>query len=287
MYNGVRLLLHIHIVASKISRREFSNDMSKFKELLQSAKEVVVLSGAGISAESGIPTYRDQGDLWRTLPSSILNNPGTFREDPGLVWEFYHHRREMALKAQPNAGHIAIAKYAQRHAADKKVTVVTQNIDGLHSRAGAKNVIELHGTLFKTRCTKCNEVLVNTDSPICPALQGKGSETSTQLYSDIPEKDLPHCKKCGALLRPYIVWYGELVESETIKRLEPVISKCNMLLVVGTSSIVYPAAAFPTVMSAGGSTVAEFNIEPAPASTMFDFYFVGPSATTLPVALSD
>lgn len=103
MYNRTKFLMPIHIVASKLCRNEFSNDMSKFKELLQSAKEVVVLSGAGISAESGIPTYRDKGDVWRTMPSSVLNNPGTFREDPGLVWEFCHHRREMALKAQPNA----------------------------------------------------------------------------------------------------------------------------------------------------------------------------------------
>ncbi|KAJ8727525.1 hypothetical protein PYW07_001644 [Mythimna separata] len=227
--------------------------------------------------------------MWRKLDASILYNPVTFREDPGLVWEYYHYIRELVLKTKPNAGHIAVAQYEQKHASKKKVTVVTQNVDGLHSRAGTRNIIELHGNMFKTRCTKCNEVLVNTDSPICPALAGTGSPTSDKLVSDIKEKDLPHCKKpdCGGLLRPHIVWFGEVLETSILEKTDIVISKCNVCLVVGTSSIVYPAAAFPTIMAASGSIIAEFNIQPSPASSKFDFYFQGPSATTLPQALSD
>ncbi|KAJ8733342.1 hypothetical protein PYW08_001640 [Mythimna loreyi] len=265
------------------------NDFAKFKNVLNTAKQVVVLTGAGISAESGVPTFREPEGLWRKLEASILYNPVTFREDPGLVWEYYHYIRELVLKAQPNAGHIAVAQYERRHAAKKLVTVLTQNVDGLHARAGTRNFIELHGNMFKTRCTKCNEVLVNTDSPICPALAGTGSPTSDKLVSDIKEKDLPHCQKpdCGGLLRPHIIWFGEVLETSVVEKADIVMSECNVCLVVGTSSIVYPAAAFPTVMAAGGSIIAEFNIEPSPASPKFDFYFQGPSATTLPQALSD
>ncbi|XP_047035464.1 NAD-dependent protein deacylase sirtuin-5, mitochondrial-like [Helicoverpa zea] len=273
----------------KFCSKKQSSDFAKLKHLLKAAKQVVVLTGAGISAESGVPTFRGPGGLWRKLDATLLANPSAFREDPGLVWEFYHYRRELVLKAKPNAGHIAIASYEARHVSDKKVTVITQNVDGLHARAGTKNIIELHGNLFKTRCTKCNEVLVNTDSPICAALAGTGSPNSDKLISDIKEKDLPHCTKpdCGGLLRPHIVWFGEFLDPKTLEKTDIAISQCNVCLVVGTSSIVYPAAAFPTVMSASGSIVAEFNIEPSPGTPKFDFYFQGPSATTLPQALSD
>ncbi|CAH0605868.1 unnamed protein product [Chrysodeixis includens] len=267
-----------------------ASDLAKFKQDLKSAKEVVVLSGAGISAESGIPTFRGNDGLWRKLSCPDLSKPSVFRDDPGLVWEFYHFRREMVLKTKPNAGHIAIAQYEARHKNDKKVTVVTQNFDGLHAKAGSSRVIELHGNLFKTRCTKCNEVLVNTDSPICPALAGQGSPTSNKLTSDIAEKDLPHCKKpdCNGLLRPHIVWFGETLEPAIVEQTDAVISKCNVCLVVGTSSLVFPAAAYPSVMAAGGTIVAEFNLEPTLiSSTKFDYYFEGPSSVTLPEALNE
>ncbi|XP_075972048.1 NAD-dependent protein deacylase sirtuin-5, mitochondrial-like [Anticarsia gemmatalis] len=275
--------------SSKLYRKRVTDDISKLKKDLKSAKEVVFLSGAGISAESGVPTFRGEGGYWRDLPSASLATPAAFRDDPGLVWEFYHYRRELVMKVKPNAGHIAIAQYEARHAKNKKVTVITQNVDGLHTRAGTKNLIELHGNLFKTRCTKCSEVLVNTDSPICAALKGRGSPTAEKLYSDIPEKDLPHCKKpgCGGLLRPHIVWFGEMLDPAIVHQLDPIISNCNILLVVGTSSIVHPAASYPAVMAAAGAIVAEFNIEKTPASHKFDYYFEGPSAVTLPQALTD
>ncbi|KAI5646594.1 sir2 family domain-containing protein [Phthorimaea operculella] len=264
-----------------------SSDMVKFREALKSAKEVVILSGAGISAESGIPTFRGAGGFWRKYQAQALATPEAFRSRPSLVWEFYHYRREVAAKAQPNAGHKAIAEFEEKHGKDKKITVITQNVDGLHARAGTKNLIELHGNLYKTRCTKCREVLVNTDSPICEALAGKGAPDENVAGSDVPVKSLPHCKKtdCRGLLRPHIVWFGENLERAVLNSAEDAMSTCDICLVVGTSSVVYPAAMFAPQAAERGAIVAEFNIEPTPATPDFHFYFEGPCGTTLPQAL--
>uniref|UniRef100_A0A2A4J757 NAD-dependent protein deacylase n=1 Tax=Heliothis virescens TaxID=7102 RepID=A0A2A4J757_HELVI len=266
-----------------------SSDMPKFKEALKSAKEVVILSGAGISAESGIPTFRGAGGFWRKYQASALATPGAFRTSPSLVWEFYHYRREVAAKAQPNAGHVAIAQYEAKYGADKTITVITQNVDGLHARAGTKNLLELHGNLYKTRCTECKEVLVNNDSPICEALAGRGAPDAKVVGSDIPVKSLPHCKKtdCGGLLRPHIVWFGENLDPAVMEKAQAVMATCDICLVVGTSSVVYPAAMFAPQAAARGAIVAEFNIEPTPATSDFHYYFEGPCGTTLPQALAD
>ncbi|CAB3257840.1 unnamed protein product [Arctia plantaginis] len=266
-----------------------SSDMMKFKEALKSAKQVVILSGAGISAESGIPTFRGAGGLWRKYQASSLATPGAFRSSPSLVWEFYHYRREVAAKAHPNAGHMAIAQYEAKYGSEKSISVITQNVDGLHARAGTKNLIELHGNLYKTRCTKCKEVLVNDDSPICEALAGRGAPDINVVGSDIPEKSLPHCQKqgCGGLLRPHIVWFGENLESNVLEKAGEAMSSCDICLVVGTSSVVYPAAMFAPQAAARGAIVAEFNIEPTPATHEFHYYFEGPCGTTLPLALGD
>ncbi|XP_059062420.1 NAD-dependent protein deacylase sirtuin-5, mitochondrial-like [Achroia grisella] len=266
-----------------------SSDMAQFKAVLKSAKQVVILSGAGISAESGIPTFRGAGGYWRKYQAASLATPGAFKTSPSLVWEFYHYRREAAAKAVPNAGHIAIADFENKHGSEKNVTVITQNVDGLHARAGTKNLIELHGNLYKTRCTKCKEVLVNTDSPICEALANRGAPDANVVGSDIPVKDLPHCKKsgCNGLLRPHIVWFGESLEPAILSNAEAVMSTCDVCLVVGTSSVVYPAAMFAPQAAARGAIVAEFNLEPTPATPDFHYYFQGTCGTTLPEALAD
>ncbi|XP_053603576.1 NAD-dependent protein deacylase-like [Plodia interpunctella] len=262
-----------------------SSDINKFKDALRAAKNIVILSGAGISAESGIPTFRGAGGLWRKYQASALATPEAFKTSPSLVWEFYHYRREVAAKAQPNAGHIAIANYETKYGSEKIITVITQNVDGLHVRAGTKNLIELHGNLYKTRCTKCKEVLVNTDSPICPALENRGAPDANVVGSDILIKELPHCKKCSGLLRPHIVWFGESLDPDVLKKAGDTMESCDVCLVVGTSSVVYPAALFAPQAAARGAVVAEFNIEPTPATHDFQFYFEGPCGTTLPTVL--
>ncbi|XP_072940112.1 NAD-dependent protein deacylase sirtuin-5, mitochondrial-like [Epargyreus clarus] len=273
---------------SKMAVRQ-SSDMAKFREVLKGAKNIVFLSGAGISAESGIPTFRGAGGYWRKYQASSLATPEAFKSSPSLVWEFYHYRREVAAKAQPNAGHIAIANYEAKHGHEKNITVITQNVDGLHARAGTKSLIELHGNLYKTRCTKCREVLVNTESPICEALANKGAPDENIVGSDIPVKDLPHCKKtsCGGLLRPHIVWFGENLESAVLDSAGEAMEACDVCLVVGTSSVVYPAAMFAPQAAARGAIVAEFNLETTPGTPDFHYYFEGPCGTTLPQALAD
>uniref|UniRef100_A0A146M9I3 NAD-dependent lysine demalonylase and desuccinylase sirtuin-5, mitochondrial n=1 Tax=Lygus hesperus TaxID=30085 RepID=A0A146M9I3_LYGHE len=151
------------------------SELPRLRGILSKAKNIVVLTGAGISAESGIPTFRGAGGFWRTYQSQDLATVGAFKRSPSLVWEFYHYRREMVFTKTPNKAHYAIAEAEANLAkAGRKLTIITQNIDGLHQAAGSKNVIELHGSLFKTQCTKCKDVRVNKDSPICEALRGKG-----------------------------------------------------------------------------------------------------------------
>ncbi|XP_015515827.1 NAD-dependent protein deacylase [Neodiprion pinetum] len=149
--------------------------MNSFRKALKDAKNVLILTGAGVSAESGVPTFRGSGGLWRNYQAQNLATPQAFSANPSLVWEFYHYRRELVLKVEPNQAHKAIAEFEQRMRNHGNiVTILTQNIDGLHQRAGSANVIELHGSLYKTRCTKCKEVVEDRSSPICPALEGKG-----------------------------------------------------------------------------------------------------------------
>ncbi|CAG9794946.1 unnamed protein product [Diatraea saccharalis] len=276
-------------VKTQIMKSRQSSDMVKFKDTLKSAKNIVFLSGAGISAESGIPTFRGAGGLWRKYQASSLATPGAFKNSPSLVWEFYHYRREVAAKAQPNAGHIAIANYEKKYGSEKSITVITQNVDGLHARAGTKKLIELHGNLYKTRCIKCKEVLENTESPICEALANRGAPDENIIGSDIPIKSLPHCKKpgCGSLLRPHIIWFGESLEPEVLEKASTEMEQCDVCIVVGTSSVVYPAAMFAPQAAARGAIVAEFNVEPTPATTEFHYYFEGPAGTTLPLVLND
>jgi NAD-dependent deacetylase len=176
-------------------------------------KRVVVFTGAGVSAESGIPTFRGAGGLWRDFRPEDLATPEAFAREPGLVWEWYEWRRGLVRSAQPNAAHRAIAKLAD-------AIVVTQNVDGLHSRAGAREVIELHGSIFRVRCTR-----------------DASTRDASAPFDDVP----PRCQ-CGAILRPDVVWFGEALPSLEWERATQAIRGADLLLVIGTSGVVYPAA---------------------------------------------
>ena len=153
-----------------------SSDLAAFRSHFENAKHVVVLTGAGVSAESGVPTFRGAGGFWRQYQAQDLASPDAFKSDPSLVWEFYHYRREVMGTKEPNPAHLAIAECEARLEKEKKrLVVITQNIDELHKRAGSKNILELHGSLFRVRCTNCDNETENKDSPICEALRGKGS----------------------------------------------------------------------------------------------------------------
>ena len=178
-------------------------------------RRVVVFTGAGVSADSGIPTFRGPGGLWRNFRPEELATPDAFRNDPKTVWEWYEWRRGLIRDAKPNAAHEAIARLPD-------AIVVTQNVDGLHARAGAHDVVELHGNIFRVRCVREGTV------------HARG-----EAFDDVP----PHCA-CGALLRPDVVWFGEALPDAAVARAVSAIRAADLLLVIGTSGVVYPAAGF-------------------------------------------
>ncbi|XP_071949043.1 NAD-dependent protein deacylase sirtuin-5, mitochondrial-like [Antedon mediterranea] len=278
-----RYLLTTAIQVKMVSPRP-SSDYATFREYFQKAKHIVVMTGAGCSAESGIPTFRGAGGLWRTYRAQDLVSPTAFADNPSLVWEFYSHRREVAASKEPNKAHIAIAECEARLARQgRTVVVITQNIDELHRRAGSLKVLEIHGSLYKTRCTKCGIILSNYNNPIVPALAGRGSPDPNAKGDRIPVEDLPRCGECSALTRPDVVWFGEPLCPDTLMEIEKHLEKCDLYLVVGTSSVVYPAAAFRPYDSK--VPTAEFNLEDTPATSRFHFHFKGPAGETLPKAI--
>lgn len=265
---------------------KYSSDYAKFAEVLKESRNIVALTGAGVSAESGIPVFRDaKGGLWRTHRATDLASPHAFKSNPSLVWEFYHYRREVAFTAQPNPAHVALTKYEELcKKQGRTFTIITQNVDGLHTRCGSKNVIELHGSLDKVICTKCKQIEVNTDSPICEALRDRG-DPKLKTWSDIPVSDLPKCKNCNSLARPFIIWFGEHLDETVLNKSKDLMETCDLCLVIGTSSVVYPAAMFAPMAAERGVPVAEFNTNEFPANDIFQFHFPGPCGNTLPKAL--
>ncbi len=210
-------------------------------------RRVVAFTGAGVSADSGIPTFRGPDGLWRTFRAEDLATPEAFQRDPLLVWEWYEWRREIIRKAQPNAAHVAIARLPN-------TVVVTQNVDGLHSRAGARDVVELHGNIFRVRCMR----------------EGK------TFFREEPLGKRPPLCDCGAMLRPDIVWFGEILPEDAIARASTAIIGSDLLLVIGTSGVVYPAAG---LVSLHRGLSIEVNPRPAAACT---FAIAAPAAEVVP-----
>lgn len=273
---------------SKFDIIRFSSDLTSFKQVFANAKHVVALTGAGISAESGVPTFRGSGGLWRKYRAQDLATPSAFAVDPAKVWQFYSYRRELVLTKLPNQAHYALAAAESKLASEgRKLVVITQNIDELHRRAGSKNVIELHGTLFATKCTKCGDISKNYDSPITPALAGKSDPDPSTPDIEMQLKDLPTCKKsgCNGLLRPNVTWFGESLDPSVLDATQAELDLCDLCLIIGTSSVVYPAAAFAPSVAARGVPLAEFNIEPNPSTKGLGFHFQGKCGSTLPLAL--
>lgn len=275
---------------TKMNRNQPSSSFEEFREVYKSANHVVVLTGAGISAESGIPTFRGSGGYWRTFSSENLATLDAFTNNPSLVWEFYSYRRELVLQKEPNEAHHTLVKCEkQLKELGKKFVVITQNVDELHRTAGTGNLIELHGSLFKTKCMKCKSVKVNRDSPICAALKDKGSPKEHAEDARIPIENLPKCQstECNGLLRPGVVWFGEGLETDVLQKAESHFNSCDLCLIVGTSSVVYPAAMFAPQLADRGIPVAEFNLEYTPVTEKFDFHFQGPCSQTLTKIFND
>ncbi|XP_076829061.1 NAD-dependent protein deacylase sirtuin-5, mitochondrial [Brachyhypopomus gauderio] len=266
-----------------------TSDMAEFREVFSKAKHIAIITGAGVSAESGLPTFRAASGHWRKWKTQDLATAQAFSRNPSRVWEFYHYWRELALKAGPSAAHEAIAECEARLSKQgRSVVVITQNTDELHRRAGSKHVLEVHGNLFRTRCLNCGDVDTSHHSPICAALEGKGDPDPNCSDADIPVADLPRCDEggCDGLLRPDVIWFGETLDSHVLTKVEKELDVCDLCLLVGTASVVFPAALFAPQVAARGVPVAEFNIRPRTSTSPSTFYFQGPCATTLPMALA-
>lgn len=227
------------------------------RTILRTSSRICVLTGAGVSAESGIPTFRGPGGLWRNFRPEALATPAAFARDPILVWEWYQWRREIIAAAQPNAGHFALKELEARAAA---FTLITQNVDGLHQRAGSRNVLEIHGSIWTVRCTVCGKQQANHDVPL-PALP-------------------PRCA-CGGLLRPGVVWFGEGLDTQVWHNAEKAVRAAELLLVAGTSAVVYPAASLVPLAKSSGAQVVEINLDETPISDAVDFSLRGASGQIL------
>ncbi|HTU69369.1 MAG TPA: NAD-dependent deacylase [Candidatus Baltobacteraceae bacterium] len=227
---------------------------------LRAARAVLVLTGSGISAESGLPTFRGVGGLWRTHRVEELASPQGFAADPQLVWTWYNERNAAHRRAQPNAGHYALAALEERY---RDFTLATQNVDSLHLRAGSRNVVELHGALRTARCTGCEE-----REPL--------DSLGLALHR------IEH--HCGGRLRPDIVWFGEPLPAEGWERARAAADRADVILVIGTSAVVYPAAAL--ARRNGAAFIAEINPEPTAISDQVDCVVRGSAAETLPRLLS-
>lgn len=232
---------------------------------------VVVLTGAGISAESGIATFRDSGGLWEQHRVEEVATHEGFVADPGLVWRFYSARREAALRSQPNAAHRAIAALERFLEPRGRFTLVTQNVDGLHERAGSRRVLRVHGSLFQTRC----------DDEECGASTAPVADES--LHPDGP----PRCKACGGLLRPHIVWFGEALDPMIELQARTAIADCDLFLAVGSSGVVWPVAGYARLAYEMGARTVLANLEAPQNVASFREVYLGKAGAVLPVLLAN
>ncbi len=231
---------------------------SDLLDAVRGAGRVVALTGSGVSAESGVPTFREaQTGLWERFDPLELATPEAFARDPRLVWDWYEWRRKLVERAEPNPGHLALAELERRLPA---FTLITQNVDGLHQRAGSENVTELHGNILRSRC----------------------SWEGTVVDDYAPGEAPPPCPSCGAPLRPDVVWFGEALPTWAFQTASEAARACDLFLSVGTSSLVYPASALPFEAVEHGAVLVEVNPDQTPLTPHADYLLRGPAGKVLP-----
>jgi NAD-dependent deacetylase len=228
---------------------------------LANAQSLVVLTGAGISADSGIPTFRGTEGLWRNFRAEDLATPEAFERDPRLVWEWYNWRRELIATKRPNAAHEAVVELERRH---PHFWLITQNVDGLHRGAGSHKLSEIHGNIWRVRCTGCQRVSENIEVPI---------------------QIVPMCADCHRLLRPHIVWFGESLAEEDLRNSYTALRDCDLCLIIGTSGVVYPAAGFASIAKEAGAFVVEINLDVTPHTSLVDVSLQGRAKDMVPLLI--
>lgn len=235
--------------------------LSLVRHKLSTARSVTVLTGAGISADSGVPTFRGADGLWKQYRAEDLATPEAFARDPQLVWEWYNWRRELIATKRPNPAHEAVASMEQRF---EQFWLITQNVDGLHRDAGSRRLSEIHGNIWKVRCTDCRCIVENRDVPIAI---------------------LPLCQSCGGLLRPHIVWFGESLAEEDLEQSATALQSSDVCLIIGTSGLVYPAAGFGAIAKQAGAFIVEINLDSTPQSNLADATLQGRARDLVPLLL--
>jgi len=245
-------------MTSIVTNVRYDKFVQQAREWIQAADAVAVLTGAGISAESGVPTFRGQNGLWRDYKPEELATPEAFARDPKLVWEWYNWRRELIAKARPNAGHKALVELEIRK---RNFTLITQNVDGLHDLAGSGKILKLHGDIWRMRCIECRSNWPDRRATL-PKLP-------------------PHCA-CGGLARPGVVWFGEPLPEGMMLEAEHAVDSAQVLLVVGTSAVVYPAAGLIPLAKSRRVKVVEVNPEATAYSEMVDCSLRGAAGEILP-----
>jgi NAD-dependent protein deacetylase/lipoamidase len=231
---------------------------------IAAATHVVALTGSGISAESGVPTFRDaQSGLWAEYSPEELATPEAFARNPKLVWDWYAWRRELVARAEPNAGHRALVALAGQVPA---FTLITQNVDGLHQRAGSRDVIEFHGNIARLKCSREGRVV---DAPVHRS-----------------EEAPPLCPRCGAYVRPDVVWFGEMIPPQALERACAAAERCDVFLSIGTSAQVYPAAGLAEMAQAAGAWLVEINPQPTPQSRYARYLLSGAAGEILPTLVA-
>jgi NAD-dependent deacetylase len=226
---------------------------------MKSCRSCVVLTGAGISAESGVPTFRGQEGLWGKFKPEELATMSAFMSNSRLVWEWYNWRRKVIGEVTPNPGHYALRDLEQRF---ERFTLITQNVDGLHRAAGSENILELHGNIYRNKCSDCNRQFPED--------------------TDIDPDNIPSCPHCGGKIRPDVVWFGEMLNPQVIERAFLESEQTELFFSIGTSAIVHPAASLPFTAKRRGATLIEINPEMTPLTDLADYYVSAKSGEFLP-----
>ena len=233
--------------------------LEQVAEILKGLSRVAVLTGAGISAESGVPTFRGQQGLWKKFRPEDLATMEAFLDNPQIVWEWYNWRRQLISEVKPNPGHYALGELEEFF---DDFTLITQNVDNLHRVAGSSRVLELHGNIYHNKCSDCGLLL--------------------GMAMEIAPDNIPRCEKCGGKIRPDVVWFGEMLPGDVLDEAFAKTESAQVFLSIGTSALVHPAASLPLVAKRHGAILIEINPERTPLSDLADYCFEAKSGELLP-----